>query len=420
MAASFQCDQVIRDCPCSDFPLINTSAETPDRPVFIANATPNTPPPLCGNCAPPPGCLGQAESTVSQEDADLEAQAAADLCRSGDPPGNVYPIHGNTEQTCTVECPDSLPFSWTVPAGVIYSPWQADANARAYSLACQRARAARVCITTEELAAACMGTFYSELIDATGGVAPYSWAVTSGSLPAGLTLDPSAAVILGTPTASGSSAFTITVTDAIGSTQSKPFTLVAYEITSPDALPDATIGTPYLTTLAVSPAPAAPNWVLVSGSLPPGLLLAPDGSISGTPSAPAAVYVFTVEVQDSDVGLCQKTFTLESNDAFPGFVQIDAATAAHWATVPPFGGIQTSWFKSTPEPSWTYLPLFSIPTFTVASQPGTPGVDPPFLQLNTSLGQATFEAAPGATILGPFFLIAGTWTGPAQVTFTVP
>jgi phospholipase C len=51
-------------------------------------------------------------------------------------------------------------------------------------------------------------------LQATGGVQPYAWAVTSGALPSGLILNGTAGVISGTPTAIGASSFTVTVTDS--------------------------------------------------------------------------------------------------------------------------------------------------------------------------------------------------------------
>lgn len=54
---------------------------------------------------------------------------------------------------------------------------------------------------------------YSEAYIATGGTAPYSFAVVSGSLPTGLTLSSSGA-LSGTPTTPGTYAFTVRVTDA--------------------------------------------------------------------------------------------------------------------------------------------------------------------------------------------------------------
>lgn len=69
------------------------------------------------------------------------------------------------------------------------------------------------------------GTAYSETITAQGGTSPYSYAVTSGSLPTGLSLS-SAGVISGTPSGTGTSTFTITVTDANGFTGSQSFQII--------------------------------------------------------------------------------------------------------------------------------------------------------------------------------------------------
>ncbi len=57
-------------------------------------------------------------------------------------------------------------------------------------------------ITTTTVPAAIVGTGYSTALTATGGTSPSSWAVVSGSLPAGLTLSPSGS-ITGTPGAPG-------------------------------------------------------------------------------------------------------------------------------------------------------------------------------------------------------------------------
>lgn len=51
---------------------------------------------------------------------------------------------------------------------------------------------------------------------ATGGVQPYRWSITGGSLPSGLTLTPQTGAIVGTTAQTGPAAFTVTVTDASG------------------------------------------------------------------------------------------------------------------------------------------------------------------------------------------------------------
>lgn len=58
---------------------------------------------------------------------------------------------------------------------------------------------------------------YSYTYTATGGTAPYTYAVASGALPAGWTLDAATGVLSGTAAMAGTYTFAVTVTDALGS-----------------------------------------------------------------------------------------------------------------------------------------------------------------------------------------------------------
>lgn len=69
-----------------------------------------------------------------------------------------------------------------------------------------------VVVTTTALPSAVEGQAYSFQLEATGGVGPYTWAITAGALPAGLSLS-TAGLISGTPTVSGTFTATFTVTD---------------------------------------------------------------------------------------------------------------------------------------------------------------------------------------------------------------
>jgi uncharacterized repeat protein (TIGR02543 family) len=80
-------------------------------------------------------------------------------------------------------------------------------------------------ITTSSLPPGVIGVAYSQTLSASGGQGAYTWSITSGSLPAGLSLDPSTGMISGTPTATGSSSFTVLATDANQATASKNLTL---------------------------------------------------------------------------------------------------------------------------------------------------------------------------------------------------
>ena len=69
-------------------------------------------------------------------------------------------------------------------------------------------------ISTTSLADGQVGGSYSATATATGGTTPYTWSLASGTLPAGLTLGGSTGTISGSPTASGTSSFTLKVTDS--------------------------------------------------------------------------------------------------------------------------------------------------------------------------------------------------------------
>lgn len=69
------------------------------------------------------------------------------------------------------------------------------------------------------------GDAFSATLSALGGTAPYTWAVTTGSLPAGLTLDPATGAISGNANTGGDTTFTVTVTDATNAQTTKELTI---------------------------------------------------------------------------------------------------------------------------------------------------------------------------------------------------
>lgn len=78
-----------------------------------------------------------------------------------------------------------------------------------------------------------LGTPYSQTITASGGTAPYTFAVTSGAVPPGLTLATNG-TLSGTPTSAGSFTFVVTATDHGGDKGSRTYTLV---VPPPNPLP---------------------------------------------------------------------------------------------------------------------------------------------------------------------------------------
>jgi len=74
--------------------------------------------------------------------------------------------------------------------------------------------------------AGAVGVAYGDALTVGGGTGPFTWSVSAGTLPAGMTLNASMGVLSGTPTAMGSSAFTVQVSDAAGMTATEAVTLV--------------------------------------------------------------------------------------------------------------------------------------------------------------------------------------------------
>ena len=84
---------------------------------------------------------------------------------------------------------------------------------------------------------AVVGAPYSETLTAIGGVAPYSFAVTSGSLPPGLALNGGTGAITGTVLLTGTWSFAVTASDDAGCTGSQGLP-VDFHLPEPGAVPE--------------------------------------------------------------------------------------------------------------------------------------------------------------------------------------
>ncbi len=189
-----------------------------------------------------------------------------------------------------------------------------------------------VSITQSALAQGTVGTSYSQTLSASGGVSPYgTWTITSGTLPAGLTLNAGTGVISGTPTASASPATTLTlrVNDANGCQGSKNITLQICPVVtvSPATLPAAIQGAPYSQTLASAGGASAYAYTIASGSLPAGLTLSSVGVISGTPTATGTAS-FTVRSTDANGCAGTSVLSIATNLPVTDFGDYPAFAAA--------------------------------------------------------------------------------------------
>ena len=230
-------------------------------------------------------------------------------------------------------------------------------------------------ITTSALPSGQVGAAYSTTLLATGGTTPYSWSLTSGSLPAGLSLNSSTGAITGTPTVAVSNlSLTFQVQDSGTPKQTKTATLLltiapaALGITTA-SLPGGQVGVAYSTTLVASGGTTPYSWSLTSGSLPAGLSLnSSTGAITGTPTTAVSSAPLTFQVQDSSSPKQTKTANLT--------LTIAPATLAITTTSLPGGQVGVAYSTTlvasggTPPYSWSI----------------TSGTLPPGLSLNASTG----------------------------------
>src|SRR4029077_4790467 len=193
-------------------------------------------------------------------------------------------------------------------------------------------------ITTTSLPAAVAQSGYSAKLNVSGGVAPYIWITSGGKMPMGLTLNLPTGAIVGTPVQAGSYTFTPTVKDSQGAATATTFSMVVeaakpntpasnppstppstpaspttgnatpLQITTP-ALPVGAVKSNYSTTLSVTGGVPPYTWSKTAGSLPSGVTLGANGTVTGTPHV-AGAYSFTTQVQDSQAATASTGFSM--------------------------------------------------------------------------------------------------------------
>lgn len=181
-----------------------------------------------------------------------------------------------------------------------------------------------------------LGRPFSVQMTGIGGILPYTWAVTGGVLPAGVTLNAGTGLLSGTPLEAGS--FQIAITGTSSNSQSGTSTMsitIAPPplITSPDPLPAAVGNEAYFYQMTASGGASPLSWTM-SGALPTGLTLNQySGVISGIPTAAGAGP--TITVTDANGATDAAPFTLS-------FVNPAGALAMVGSLPPAYTGVPYS------------------------------------------------------------------------------
>ncbi|MFC3560056.1 Ig-like domain-containing protein, partial [Pedobacter jamesrossensis] len=162
------------------------------------------------------------------------------------------------------------------------------------------------------------GFQYSKQIDAaTGGAPGFTYAITGGALPSGLTFS-TGGIISGIPTVTGNFPFSIIATDTKGCTATTNFNIVvsAALVLTPGNLPDGVTGVSYASqNIPVATGGTGP-YVYSAINLPPGLTFDPSTrQISGVPSQ-MGTYTIPITVTDANGNSATSGFTVKITDPF--------------------------------------------------------------------------------------------------------
>ena len=141
-------------------------------------------------------------------------------------------------------------------------------------------------VVTETLPAGAIDTYYEAQLVAEGGISPYEWMKSDGTLPDGVSLA-TTGLVAGTPTESGIFTFTVTVTDSVEGEATAELELQIHDenlVIATESLPVAEEGFNYEAQLEALGGSPPYGWMTITGALPTGIVLGSTGSLSGVPS----------------------------------------------------------------------------------------------------------------------------------------
>jgi Putative Ig domain/Galactose oxidase, central domain/Kelch motif len=283
---------------------------------------------------------------------------------------------------------------------------------------------------TTVLPTALLNVPYTQQLLEKGGVGALTWTVSTGTLPAGLALSPGG-LLTGTPTIAGVSQFTVQVTDSSTppqTTSTNFIVAVVPPIVISATLPTANPGVAYSQSLLAFGAAPPLTFALTAGTLPSGLNLAADGTVTGTTTA-IGTFSFTVTATDSSTPPVNASQVISMTVAAPlaittGSLPNGQVGIAYNASLASSGGAGTVVFvvtSGTPPPGLTLSPLGVLSgtptgtgTFPFTISAGDSSAQPQVTSQNFTI---TITPAPNSIALTPNPLnLTATNTGTMTLT----
>jgi len=231
----------------------------------------------------------------------------------------------------------------------------------------------------------------------------------AGALPTGVTFtdnNDGTGTLAGTAAPGSAGVYEVEITASNGNppnaVQHLTLTVVEPLVITTTTLPHAVVGDPYSTNLAATGGTTPYTWTLNAGSLPAGLGLAANGTISGTPTGPPGSFTFDVKVVDStnpqQTAIKTMTIVVDSHPTISG------PSSATFVT----GQANSVSFTSTGSPTPTLSSSGALPAgVTFTAGPG-------------GTGTLAGTAAPGSHGVYPLVISASNGVGaPATINFTL-